>query len=193
MKYLLKQSILPFIYLGCMSLTALGVWSMEEEQLTLKTILLVLNLALYVFVVGVLAFKDGEMALKVRNANDAERRIIVETGEYRPLKVAEEYAPWKGFAVGLIVCSPLIILTLIQTIALIAGGSADWCGIVCSVLYMMVQSIPQLFGGNYYLIFLSIPFICCCTGIPYVFGARKVELQQEKIMEKHRSIYGDNK
>ena len=193
MKYLLKQAILPFIYLGCMALTAVGVWSMEEDQFVLKLILLSLNLILYAVVVCVMAYKDGELALKTRNANDAERRIIVQTGEYRELKVAEEYAPWKGFAVGLIVCAPLIICMIIDVILIIAGVDNSIVEIIPTFLYMMVQGIVQLLGGNYFFILLSIPYICCCTGIPFILGAKKVERQQELIKQKHEKIYGPSK
>ena len=193
MKYLLKQTILPFIYLGCMALTAWGVWTMEEDQFALKVILLVLNLALYAVIVCFMAFKDGEMALKTRNANDAERRIIIETGAYRELKVAEEYAPWKGFAVGLIVCAPLIICVIIDVILKLSGTSNDIFQIIPTFLYLMVQAIVQLLGGNYFYILLSIPFICCCTGIPFILGAKKIERQQEMIRQKHAKIYGEDK
>ena len=192
MKFFLKQSFLPALYVVLMDFTAFGVCSMDAGVEWLQLILLIGNLALYVYVVAVMAFKDGQDAVKIRNANDVERRFIIETGEDRPLKEAEEYKPWKGFIPGLIVCVPLIIFIIVHTILLLCGNTIEWIEFAINVPYFLVSGVfAVLKVPNVYFTLLAIPFICGATGIPYILGARKYERQQEQIKQKHAKIYGN--
>ena len=107
MKYYFKQGIFPFIYQIFMAMIAFGIL-MIEELIWLKILLAALNIALYLFIVAAVAYKEGQEALKVQMANDLERREIIRTGEDRPLKLHEEYKPWKGFFFGFIACVPVV-------------------------------------------------------------------------------------
>ena len=195
MKYFIKQAVLPIIYTVLMAVTAIGVMCLNENVTWLKVIFLFVNLGLYAYVVGTMAFKDGQDAFNTREANDAERRIIVETGEDRVLKEDEEYKPWKGFVVGLTTCAPLIILFLLQIILDIFGAGTNIPEILATYIYMMISSLVHLAGFKSiaWIFIFSVLFICSCTGIPYIFGAIKVERQKRLIQEKHHKIYGQDK
>lgn len=196
MKYYIKNALIPFVYLFFMAITALGILSIGDHLLWLKIILAILNLALYEVIVCAFSFKQGQDAVKVRNANDLERRQIVLTGEDRPLKLSEEYKPYKGFLIGLTVCAPLIILMLIHTVVILCGGGMGF-GVAGSLLYLVVYIFFRLGAttvATEYIVFAAlaaIPVIVLSTGIAYMLGGRKVELQYKKIEENQRRIYGD--
>ena len=69
MWYYIKQAIVPFFYLIFGTIIALGILVIDDNLIWLKVALLVLNLALYLFIVGAASFKDGETALKISNAD----------------------------------------------------------------------------------------------------------------------------
>ena len=205
MKYLIKQAVLPFIYLFFTALTAFGILCIGNDLIWLKVVLNVLNAGLYVLIVALASYKDGQDSLKVRIANDLEREQIIRTGENRPLKLAEEYKPWKGFVIGGVACAPLVILLLIHTILIFAvGTNYVGAGAIAGFVYMIIfaftrMNLPAVAEGvsvvvdpfMYYWTLFAIPLIVLSVGIPYILGAKKIELQQERIKAKHRSIYGD--
>lgn len=201
MWYYIKQGLLPFIYLFFTAITAFGILCIEG-LVWLKVLFLLLNIGLYVFIVSAASFKDGQEALKVRIANDLERMQIVRTGESLPLKLKEEYKPWKGFFHGFIACIPLVILLIIHTVVMLTGGG-NGAGAIAGFIYMMVFAFSRVninTGATaatpinptiYYWSLLAIPVIVLATGIAYILGGKKIELQQQRIREKQRSIYGE--
>ena len=198
MWYYIKQAVLPFVYLFFNAITAFGIVCIQGADLTwLRILLLILNIGLYCVIVCAASYKDGQEALKVRIANDLERVQIVRTGESLPLKLKEEYKPWKGFLFGLISCAPLIILLLVHTIVVAAGGGIGVGGIA-GFIYMMIFGFAFAGGtgavgtfapSTYYLSLIAVPVIMLATGIPYILGGKKIELQQQRIKEKQKSIY----
>ena len=199
MKYLLKQAVIPFIYLIFMAMIAFSIVTIGDDLIWLKIILAILNIALYCFLISVISFKEGEIALKVRLANDLERIQIIKTGEDRPLKISEEYKAWKGFVVGFVVCIPLIVLMLVHTILLLTVGSTyNGGGVISSFIYMMFACLVKLNNAvplqqwHYYFTLIAVPIVMITTGIPYILGAQKVQRQQDRIKEKHRQIYGED-
>ncbi len=194
--FFLKQALMPLIYLFFMAVTAVGILIIKD-LIWLKVILLGLNLFLYLFIVASAAYHDGQKALKVRIANDMERRQIILTGEDRPLKIREEFKVWKGFVIGGFACLPLIILLIIHTVLISAFGSVyNGAGVLAGFLCMVVFAFFRLNGTIasatfYYWSLVYIPIIVLTQGIAYYLGGKKIELQQEKIKEKHREIYGD--
>ena len=201
MWYYVKQGLLPFIYLFFTAITAFGILCIEG-LVWLKVLLLLLNIGLYVFIVSAASFKDGQEALKVRIANDLERMQIVRTGESLPLKLKEEYKPWKGFFHGFIACIPLVVLLIIHTVVIFTGGG-NGAGAIAGFIYMMVFAFSRVninTGATaatpinptiYYWSLLAIPVIVLATGISYILGGKKIELQQQRIREKQRRIYGE--
>jgi multisubunit Na+/H+ antiporter MnhC subunit len=73
MWYYIKQPIVPFLYLLFGTVIAIGILVLKDNLIWLKLVVMVLNIGLYLFIVGAASFKDGETALKVRMANDSER------------------------------------------------------------------------------------------------------------------------
>lgn len=205
MKYYIKQSVIPLIYLFFTAITAFGILCIEGQNMEwLKILLLILNIGLYLLVITAASYKDGQDALKVRVRNDLERIQLIKTGDCLPLKIHEEYKPWKGFVFGAITCVPLVVLLIAHTITiLVAGETFVGFGAVAGFLYMItfaftrigVVSTPDAVAVvdpyAYYWALLSIPLIVLATGLPYIIGAKKIERQQERIKEKQRSIYGE--
>lgn len=207
MKYLwyyVKQMFMPVIYTIFASMIALGIICIEGDNLNwLKIILLILNIGLFLFIIAVNYFKEGQTEYKVRIANDVERENIIRTGDNRPLKLVEEYKPWKGYVIGLTSCAPLIILLLIHTIMFLAGSKYMTVGGLASSMYMFVMGFMFLDLGAettataalpataHYLSLVIIPVMVVLVGVAYRLGARKIELQQQMIKEKHRQIYGE--
>ena len=195
MWYYVKQSFLAFMYLIFMALISFAILMIEVPWL--KIILNIANVGLYLAIVCSASFRDGEMELRVRVANDIERKEIIRTGEDRPLKLKEEYKPWKGFVFGLIACVPLVALLLIHTVLVnFVDPTLNGAGIASSLIYATFYSFASLFFGefatwHYYFTLIAIPIIACGTGIPYIMGGKKIEAQQRVIKEKQRQIYGD--
>lgn len=203
MKYYLKQGVFPFIYQLFMAMIAFGILAISG-LIWLKILLAVLNIALYLFIVAAVAFKDGQEALKVQMANDLERREIIRTGEDRPLKLHEEYKPWKGFAFGFISCVPILVLLALHTIVYNATGSYAGLGAIAGVIGLMFFVFFRLDAVSstaetavvpwytYYGALIALPVLMLTMGIAYIMGAKKIMRQQEIIREKQRQIYGDN-
>ncbi|MBQ9756712.1 MAG: hypothetical protein IJV99_03845 [Clostridia bacterium] len=197
-KHFLKQAVIPVIYLVLMAMTSLSIGAIEGQHLVwLRLLLSILAFGLYALVVGAISYKEGQEAMKVRNANDLERMIIVRTGENRPLQTVKEFKAWKGFMVGLVTCIPAIVILIVHTILIIGNPANIGAGVLAGYIYMVFFMIFRcntavaVTAGTYYLILLAIPVFACLTGIPYYLGGRKIELQQERIKEKHRQIYGE--
>ena len=194
MWFYIKKAFIPFIYLIFMAIIAVAILCIKNLT-WLKIILLILNLALYGFIVGMIMFREGEDAVKVRHANDLERREMIRTGTVRPLKLKEEYKPYKGFIFGGIVLIPMILCLLIHTIILLCGGELKTFGAISSIIYFAFYAFFGLGEGSatmttYYGSLVSVPVILALCGIAYIMGAKKIIYQQNKIEEQQRQIYG---
>lgn len=196
MKYIIKLTVFPFVYLILMATVSIGVYALEGAGPFIKTLAAVVCFLLYFFLMGVIMYQEGGKALKVRNANDVERKRIIRTGEDRPLKLDTEYKARNGFLVGLTVCVPMILLLLIHTLLIsISGLEATWGGRTAGIIYLFFFvffsiGTPTITAFTYYYLLLLIPIMMLGCGIPYVLGAKKVELQEERIEEIHKSIHG---
>lgn len=196
MWFYIKKALFSFIYLFFMLFIALGILCIEGDSLNwLKIILLSLNLILYIVIVVILASKDGQEAMKIRNANDIERREIIRTGENRPLKLKEEYKPFKGFLIGFCICIPLIVLLLVHGILLLSGANLNVFGAIASIIYYVVTAFFQVFiesfSGVQYFYSLTFLIVIPIYGIGYMFGGQKIYLQQEKIKKRQKELYGE--
>ena len=212
MKYYISHALLACLYLFFTAITAFAIL-LIQDLIWLKVILLLLNLGLYVFIVATVAKKDGEDALKVRLANDLERKVIIQTGEDIQLKKGE-FAWWKGFAIGGVVCVPLVVLLIIHAILTSIDPTKTGAGAIAGFLYMMVfaffrmdvvmsdtvnttmsdavQTNIPIQPEFFYWTLLAIPVIVLSIGVAYYLGGRKIELQQQKIKEKQRMLSGEN-
>lgn len=203
MWYYIKQSFLPFVYLFFVAMSGFGVVSIGDHLLALKILLALLNLAMYLVIVCGAAYKDGQTAYKTMLANDLERIQIIKTGEDRPLKLKEEYKWWKGYLYGFIACVPLLILLLIHTILILINPTLNGAGVIAGLMYLAFFLFFRLKTGvgmgdtaviapsTFYFSLIALPIIMLASGIPYVLGAKKIKLQQERIKAKQREIYGE--
>ncbi len=197
MKYLLKLTIIPFIYLVFMLVICLSVLMIPENLLWLRYVAAAGAFILFAVIIAGVFYGEGQTALKVRLANDMERRQIVLTGEDRPLKVKEEYATWKGFVAGALVCVPLVILLAVHTVLILTvGETARGAGAAAGTLYLIVFIFFSAGGSTvsvyaYYYTLIAIPVFMTLTGVPYMLGAKKIQRQQDELEEKHNAIYGE--
>ncbi len=197
MKYLLKISLIPFVYLIFMLILSFMVMLIPEHLMWLRYVGAAACLGVYVYIVFGVSYREGETALKVRVSNDIERRVIIETGEDRPLKKDKEYKAWKGFVAGLIVCTPLIIMMIIHTILIFAVGQEyTGAGMVAGLLYFLVYMFFRIPGTTitaftYYYALLALPLIVLLMGFSYMYGAKRIAVQQEAIKQTEDSIYGE--
>lgn len=201
MKFYIKQGLFPFIYMLFMAMIAFGILAISG-LIWLKILLGVLNVGLYAVVISAAAYKDGQDAMKVQIANDLERREIIRTGEDRPLKLHEEYKPWKGFMFGFVSCVPLLVLLILHTIVYLATGSYIGLGAIAGIIYLMFFLFFRLNASaaegtgiawyTYYGTLVALPVVMLITGISYILGAKKISRQQQMIKEKQRQIYGED-
>ncbi|MBO5714165.1 MAG: hypothetical protein J6R83_01930 [Clostridia bacterium] len=193
MKYYLKKAILPWVYLALMTIMSLTVHAVESA--VVKYFLMAVTLLLYLFIVALFAYKDGQEALKVRLSNDIERRTIIETGEDRPLNLKEEYKPYKGFVMALVASLPLIVLMVIHTLLIpSSNGLSTGASKVANVLYSIVYNFFTWKSTTVYTSYftlLYIPIMMIAMGIPYILGAKLIEDQQSQIKDIHKQIYGE--
>lgn len=195
MGYYFKRATLPWVYLVFMLVLSLSVHAISN--VILKYVLMTATLLLYVSILAIISYKDGQEALKVRISNDIERKTIIETGEDRPLNLKTEYKTYKGFLIGLVVCIPLFVLLILHTafISTVESGTTFF-GTVTNVLYSIVFNLfrasnSELTVYTTYYTLLYVPIVCLSMGLAYVFGAKQVEKQQKHIKDIHNQIYGE--
>lgn len=196
MKYYLKNAFIPFFYLMFTGLTSLSISMITNDLLWLKMILWVLNVGLYACVVFLTSFKDGQTAYGVLQSNDREREIIVKTGEYRELRLVEEYRPWKGFFHGFLATIPLIVLLIIHAIVIAGDPTNISVGRIAGFIYMTFYSFFSFGGATAYAFFytlIAVPIMTLTAGIPYLLGARKASKNYAIATDLKNRIYGDNK
>ena len=193
MKYYLKSSIIPFLYLFFQSSISIAIYTINIKPLGLA--LLGLNVALFLFTISAISFKNGENAYKTLLLNDAERRIIVETGEERPLKLNEEYSPIKGVILGLVPIIPLLVLMLVHLIIFLAGSDYTGIGAICVFLYKVPYAFFEYLGygitsSNCFLTLLTVPIAFFPIYVGYNLGARRERIKRAKIEEQRKSLHG---
>lgn len=199
MKYILKQTIIPIIYLVFSLMIASSILMIPNHLMWLRFLCAFLNFALYLYIVFGIMYHEGQEGLKTRMANDLERRNIIATGKDIPLKLDKEFKPYKGFLVGFFVSLPLIICMIIHTILIISvGESSNGAGVVGGAVYMVFfiffrLTEAELTVYTYYLTLIFVPIMVGFTGFAYMMGANKIQRQQDRLDRIEKSIYGDKK
>lgn len=193
--FYLKQAFVPLMYTAFDAAIALGILCIEGLP-ALKIILLLANYALFIFIIFSFFKSEGQKSVKVRIANDLERRRMIETGEDRPINAIEEYKPWKGFVMGVVASLPLIIILIVHTIMIAINFQSTGAGAIGAIFYAMIYGFvmavtTELTAYTYYVMTIYIVVLSLTVGLGYMVGAKRLEHQQEMIKEKHRQIYGD--
>lgn len=189
--YYIKKSAMYFVVLLFTVATGYTLMDMEEASKTFPLIMSFLNLAVYIMMLISISFKEGQDAYKTLVANDIERRQIAKTGEDRPLKVNEEYALWKGLVIPLISVSLQIIFIVLHVVFYEIIGSTEVFG---ELFFYSVLTIYPIFhytiGKVSLYICLILPLISVLIAWGgYYLGARKIQMQQERIKQIHDQIY----
>ncbi len=194
MKYYIKSSWIPLLYMFFQSGLSIAIFDIDIKPLAF--VLLFINMAIFMFTIGVFAFKNGENSYKELLLNDAQRRIIVETGEDRPLNLIEEYAPYKGIILGLVPLVPLFIFMLVHFIIFISGGEYLGIGSLAVFMYKSPYAFFEYLGykmtmTNCFLTLLSVPVVFLPIYVSYNLGARKARIREEKIQEERKYLHGE--
>lgn len=179
-----------------MGLLPYGIETMNSN--VVKIILNVLNVLLFMVLMGFFMAKEGEDARKQLKINDIERKRILQTGELRPIKRAPEFRPWKGFFIGLIACAPLLLTMLIHALIYAFGGTNEMAGVVGVTIYMgfFMPYVMAKYGAmlnenllftEYFACLYAVPIIVLLYGFAYIVGAKKVEKQYAFIEERTES------
>lgn len=199
MKYYLTKGLFILVYIVLTSFIAMGIL-LIDGQVALRIVLLIANLALFVYIVCGMGYQDGIKAYKVMLANDKEREYIIKTGDYRKLKASEEYKVYKGFLIGFVSCVPLVVMLIIHLIIAPSGQESTNMSISANYVYFFISAFANLDPNEIYetLVYaspywslLSIPTIMLSHGITFILGARKIKSQQKAVKEIHKSIYGE--
>ena len=198
MKYYLKKSLFLIVYLLFTATIAASILSIEGLAV-LKLILLIANLALFLYISCGITFQDGQKAYKVLVSNDKLRERIVETGEEITLNTKEEYHVKKGFIIGALACVPMVLLLIVHAIVTNSNPENIVFGQAAGVLYMNVYGFfnvdflnvqSVVLYASFYWALLAIPLLIVAQGVSYYLGARKIMFQQEQIKNTHQRIYG---
>ena len=196
MKYYIKNAAFAFVYLIVMDVTALLITMIKTPAWQL--VLSIIAILFYLFVLFTIFSGEGARALDIRHANDTQRRRMIETGDVFDLKTAEEYKPYKGFIIGVIICVPQILLLIIHLIlGLITGGTANGAGGAALIIYYLfylpfgAMHTGALVFGEYFILLYSVAVISVAIGVAYILGAKKSQRKYDLIERKHREIYGD--
>ena len=197
MKYYLKKMFIMTVYLVSSGIIGASIFLIEGAS-WLKLILLILNFGLFLFIYCSIAFKDGEKALRVRYSNDKLRELIVQTGDDYKLDLDGEYTARKGFITGACACVPLIVLMLLSLVA--KGATHNIIVQAIQLFYLVFYGFFNLDFANVYKVVLyapiywaliAIPFLIILQGVFFCLGKRRAELQQERIKNTHRRLYGE--
>ena len=197
MKYYFKKLFLITVYLVSSGIIGASVFLVEGME-WLRLILLILNFALFIFIYCGIAFKDGEKALRVRISNDKLRELIVKTGDDYKLDLDGEYSTLKGFLTGAFACLPLVILMLLSLVA--KGGLNTILVQAMQLFYLVFYGFFNLdFAGAHktvlyapiYWTLIAIPILIILHGVFFYLGGRSAELQQERIKNTHKRLYGE--
>ncbi len=199
MKFYLKKAFFIFVYLVLTSFIAMAIILIEGQTL-LKVALLVANLGLFLYIISVMAYQDGQKALKVRIANDKEREYIIKTGEDRKINAQEEYKAYKGFLIGFFSCLPMIVLLIVGYISTSIDPTKTGAEEASNILYFFASAFanldpsgiyePAIYASPYWSL-LALPPIMLTHGIFFMLGAKKIEKQHQTVKNVHRTIYGE--
>jgi hypothetical protein len=188
----MKEFFVVNMYLIMFALIDLGVLCIGDNLIWLKLILCGAVLVAFVIIVGLFIGKEAETAVRVRRGNDLNREHIIKTGKDMPLNLAEEYKPWKGFAMGAMTCIPLLVFMGIQLLVKTPNPELNPGGAISAFLYMVVFSFfrvdsrVDILPADYNYIFLAIPRLILTIGISYIVGAKIAAKKHERFLAGHR-------
>ncbi len=195
MKYLLRLTIIPIVYIFFIDFISIGLDSLDTIGEVAKIIINALCLILYGYVVFKIMQKEGEEAGSYLIKNNYTRREMIRTGNVVEIKTAKEYRWWKGFATGLLCLVPLFVC-LVWHLIIRTPNENSPASIIAQLIYVLFYR----FLGSYQdsapsTIFYGLPIAIIgmelITGVPYILGAVKRRKQQEKIKELERELHGE--
>ena len=197
MKYLLRLTIVPLVYLACFAFSTVAIASIDGFNALVKSLISAVFLLLYIVLVTAVMIKEGQDAYGVLLSNNSHRRYMIETGKIVDFNTAKEYKAWKGFVVGLICCIPLVVMVFLHIISFPRGDTSR-VSIICEMMYGVFYSIGRTYQHTnetgFFIGAIVIVFaLSIMNGVPYMIGARHRRLQQEKIKKMNEELHGERK
>lgn len=195
MKYLLRLTIIPIVYIFFIDFISLGLDSLDTIGETAKIIINAVCLGFYGYVVFRIMQKEGEEAGSFLIKNNFTRREMLRTGKVVDINTSKEYRWWKGFATGLLCLVPLFVCLVWHLIVRTPDKNTP-ASIVAQLIYVLFYRFLGSYQDSTPLtIFYGLPIAILgmevITGVPYILGAYKRRKQQEKIKELERELHGE--
>ena len=183
--YLLVCSVIGFILMF--------VTTDNTIQGYICSILSALNVFMYFVVVRNSYVKTGEEAMRQRNANDMDRRLMLETRVYKEIDKVREYRPIKVWYFIIPIIAPLVILTVVSLFILIFGGNPAGVDTAIKLIYAFVFSF--FFGistkASVYFALFALIFTIAPVLWGYYTGVNKVKAEQAQVERLKKKVDGD--
>ena len=200
-KTIFKDSGIIFIYLLVTMIFAFAIEQIDTENVSiLRFVLGLVNMGVFIAVLGVYYYAYGRQASKIKHTNDIARRYFLETGEYRELKVEKEYNLLKPFLMAFITCIPLIIFIAIYGVVDLTKTIDSGLGANAFISAVMV--VLTLYRGvlvpirglavevSIYWSLLYIPIVIGTVMLFYYLGHLRSQRDLKQIKKTHEEIYG---
>ena len=157
------------------------------------SILSALNIFMYVVVVRNSYVKTGEDAMRQRNANDMDRRLMLETRVYKEIDKVREYRPIKVWFFVIPLIAPLVILTIISLFILMFGGNPAGVDLAIKVIYGFVYAF---FYGiskstSVYFALLALIFVVGPVFLGYYTGVNRVRAEYAQVERLKKKVDGE--
>lgn len=185
---LFKEGVILFIY-GII----MGVLAILGSMVKSRTLLVLIYIAIvlfYMFFIILFTKSSGEKQYKNLLTGNIRRSKGVTEDVLKYCKPHEEYRAYKGLLIGVAVFLPMYLLLIIHAATDKLAVEAI-LKVLYSICYMPLLSFKEGISA-YFMLPLSLLYIAA-AGFGYIFGGKKIMLQQEKLQKTHDLIYGKDK
>jgi hypothetical protein len=148
---------------------------------------------MYVVVVRNSYVKTGEEAMRQRNANDMDRRVMLETRVYKEIDKVREYRPIKVWFFVIPLIAPLVILTIISLFILMFGGNPAGVDLAIKVIYGFVYAFFYGIskGTSVYFALFSLIFVVGPVFLGYYTGVNRVRAEYAQVERLKKKVDGE--
>ena len=191
-----KDLLLNFSYLLVCSLIGFILMFATVDnsiQGYICSILSAINVFMYFVVVRNSYVKTGEEAMRQRNANDMDRRLMLETRVYKEIDKVKEYRPQKVWYFIIPIVAPLVILTIVSLFILIFGGNPAGVDMAIKIIYAFVYAF--FFGIDtdisVYFALFALVFTIAPIFWGYYNGVNKVKAEYAQVERLKKKVDGE--
>ncbi len=158
------------------------------------TLILTIVSALFFFV-GAFALGDkyGRESARKRYSNMSALKNALQNGTEITVDTVGEYRWYKGFLIGLYSCSLMLLMVVIQLMITVCGGTTTAlidAVKVTFVVFTAPQNAMSTSVSAYYSL-LYVVATAVATGLGYMAGKYKVDVERRTVAAIDKEIYGD--